>query len=287
LRRLGFATCSSEAELTADDRRTEEALHRLGFSLEPVVWDHGPLETGRLAGLIMRSCWNYHLHPQAFVAWLEAVAQGGTPIWNSPAITRWNLHKGYLAELERGGASLPQTLWIPQGGPASLQKLLLEHGLDEVVVKPQISLSAWSTFRSSPAQAPAHQSAFEAVVAHSGAIVQAFVPEVQQTGEVSLVYLGGTFSHALRKRPKVGDFRVQGEFGATREAFQPTPSLLAQADAILAQVQEPLLFARVDGIERGERLLLMELELIDPYLFLELAPGSEERFARAIAEVIG
>ena len=110
--------------------------------------------------------------------------------------------------------------------------------------------------------------------------MQAFVPEVESRGEISLVYLDGTFSHAVRKRPASGDFRVQRDFGGSLEAMTPSEPVLAFGDGVLAAVTRPWLYARVDLVEAGGGPVLMELELIEPDLFL--TPAGAARLAAAL-----
>ena len=113
-------------------------------------------------------------------------------------------------------------------------------------------------------------------------LVQPFVPEVQDPGEWSLIFLDGVFSHAVVKRPAAGDFRVQEEFGGTRHPADAPPELVAQAERVLALAGERTLYARVDGVVRGGLFQLLELELVEPSLFLDVVPAAAERFADAV-----
>jgi glutathione synthase/RimK-type ligase-like ATP-grasp enzyme len=118
-------------------------------------------------------------------------------------------------------------------------------------------------------------------------LVQPFIAEVATEGEWSLLFFGGRFSHAVLKRPKPGDFRMQGDHGGSAEAASPPPRLVAAAKRALSRILSPWLYARVDGVESGGQFLLMELEMIEPYLFLGHAPHAAETFAETILGLPG
>jgi glutathione synthase/RimK-type ligase-like ATP-grasp enzyme len=154
------------------------------------------------------------------------------------------------------------------------------------VVKPLVSASAWRTFVTETGTAVVDERAWRELLGGSDGMVQEFIPEVQTAGEWSLIFFGGAFSHAVLKRPRAGDFRVQAELGGTAVLAEPPGALLDGARKVLALVEEPLLFARVDGVERNGGFLLMELELIEPQLFLGADVGAPARFADAIVAVL-
>lgn len=277
---IAFATSRDEAGLTADDRLAFAPLEELGCAVAPWIWDEGPPPAG-LDLVVVRSCWDYHRRPAEFLAWIDALA--GRRVANPPAVLRWNLDKRYLAALADAGATIPRTIFLAPGQEVELAALLAAHELDEVVIKPAVSLSAHETWRSDPRQARAHQPRVDALLRDRGVLVQSFVPEVLTEGELSLVFLGGEYSHAVRKRPRPGDFRVQVDHGGTREACEAPAWVVGRARACLAAAGEPLLYARVDGVVAGGEFVVMELELIDPVLFLGHDRAAPRRFAAAIA----
>ncbi len=232
-------------------------------------------------------CWDYHLKPAAFLRWLDALEASGLPSLNPAPIVRWNVDKRYLRDLAARGVRIPETAWIEKGERVDLAELLRARGLDEVVIKPQISLSAYGTFRASRASAAAAQPQLDALVAERAMMVQAFLPAILARGELSFVFLGGQYSHTVRKTPRAGDFRVQNDYGGTRALEEPPPSLIAEAARALDAGAPPLLYARIDVVETSEGLVLMELEAIDPVLFLAQSPGAPERFADSIARALG
>jgi glutathione synthase/RimK-type ligase-like ATP-grasp enzyme len=207
------------------------------------------------------------------------------PVHNSAALVAWNTDKRYLAELQTKGIAIPQTRWLEPGASVDLPTLLHEHACSEVVVKPAISMNGDDTFRVRRSEAHSHQARLDALLLDRSVMVQAFVPEILSDGEVSLIYFAGRFSHAVVKRPRAGEFRIQEEHGGTHRPYSPAPALLRDGERVLAQLPEVPLYARVDGVCSDGRFLLLELEVIDPSLFLRSVAGAAERFATAILDL--
>lgn len=292
LKRIGFATQQSSPIGSSDDYLAREALESQGYTPIPLVWEQTTsaetLQQLRLSGIVIRSCWDYHLRQGAFLNWLSAVTGAGIPLLNSARVTRWNLDKHYLRELHSARVPIPKTVWVERGDVCDLSSLMTSHQLSEVVVKPCVSLSAFETHRIALRDAATFQAEFEALTSQRDMMVQAFVPEVLTSGEISLVFFRNQFSHAVRKVPRPGDFRVQSEHGGQSVPYVPSERLVSQAEQMLEAVKaiEPvsLTYARVDGVVVEDILQLMELELIDPFLFLSSSEGAPERFGRAIVQ---
>ena len=280
--RVALATSRDVPDLTADDRRLAAALRRRGARAEAAVWDDAAVDWPRFDRVVIRSCWDYHLAPERFLAWVAAREADGTSLWNPPALLRGNVHKSYLERLAADGAAVVPTRWLRRGAAAALADVLAAEGWSEAVVKPAVSASAFRTFVVGRGAARQRQRDLDALLAERDVLVQPLVAEVVSGGEWSLVFLPDGFSHAVLKRPRAGDFRVQSEFGASTAAAPPPPALLRDAEAIVARLPAPWLYARVDGVESGGGLLLMELELIEPALFFGECPAAAERMARAI-----
>ncbi len=279
--RVALVTCSSIRELTADDHPLLAELWNLGIKAETAVWDDPAVDWSRYDAAVIRSTWDYHLTPAAFLAWLSRLEALGTALWNPAPVVRANADKSYLKELEAAGVAVVPTIWVPRGETPRLDDLLAARGWSEAVVKPVISAGAFRTNRVKRGDAGG-QAAFEEVLLHSGAMVQPFLPEIAEEGEWSFIFLGGVFSHAVLKTPRAGDFRVQEDHGGASVRRDPPPGLLAQARDAAISGPGPWLYARVDGVRRDGELLLLELELIEPALYLSLAPGAVKMFAEAI-----
>ncbi len=283
-RRVAFATCSAYPSLTEEDRRVAMALAARSIHVEPLVWDADG-EVPDVDAVVLRSCWDYHEKTDAFVGFLGRLGEAGIRCLNSPRVATWNLDKRYLFDLERTGTRIPRTIRVERGERRSLCALLEESTLDEAVVKPVVGMLGVDTWRTSRATASRDAGAFAELVARRPVFVQEFVTGVLDQGEISIVFIAGRFSHAVQKRPARAEFRVHEEHGGTRRAIVPSSQWLAQAERALASVGEPLLYARFDGIPCDDELVLMELELIDPSLFLAYDPDATSRFADAIASL--
>ncbi|MET0553091.1 MAG: hypothetical protein ABW221_08640 [Vicinamibacteria bacterium] len=280
--RVALVTCRRLPELTDDDRLLLPALAAAGAVTEAVVWDDQAADWKRFDRVVLRSVWDYHLRPDAFDAWLTARARDGAAMWNPAALVRWNLHKSYLRALARDGVATVETGWLDRGSSAALTDVMDARGWTDVVVKPAVSASAHRTFRVARADATARQADLDAILADGDALVQPFAPEITEDGEWSLLFFGGAFSHAVHKRPAPSDFRVQEEFGGRSETSDPAADVIAQAAAALAAAPGRTAYARVDGIVRGGVFVLMELELIEPVLYLARHPDAPARLAAAI-----
>lgn len=281
---VAFVTCHGVPALTADDRLAVAALADLGVRAAAVRWDDETDEWQRYRAIVIRSTWDYHHHPDRFRAWIDRLESIGAPLWNPPDVLRWNTDKRYLLTLGAGDLRPPPTLVIERGSTTSLSAILGDRGWDEIVVKPVISADGFSTERASRRTAAADQPLVDAMLARGDVMIQPLVPDISTRGELSLMFFDTVFSHAVRKRPRGGEFRVQERLGGTISATAVAPALVAQASALLASSAPAALYARVDIVDAPERPVLMELELVEPSLFLAHDPESAMRFARAIVQ---
>jgi len=283
MKRIGFVSSAELRDLTPDDRSVVPVLSGWGVEVVPVVWTE-PLPD-RLDAVVLRSTWDYHLRLDDFLAWVASVEAAGLPLWNAPETVRWNVNKKYLLEVEARGIPVVPTRHAPRGSGVTLPALLREAGWAEAVVKSSVSGGAFETWRAGPGEADALR--FARQLAAMDCLVQPFLPELVSGGEWSLLFFRGRYNHAVLKRPVRGDFRVQEEFGGAFGPAEPPAALLSAAHVALEAAGQETLYARVDGVVRGGRFELMELELVEPSLFLGTAPGAAERFAREILKVLG
>jgi glutathione synthase/RimK-type ligase-like ATP-grasp enzyme len=262
--RFVFATCRAKPALTPGDGRLAAALREQGATVVAAPWD--TIEpAGHEAVVCLRSTWDYHLRWDEFRAWVGKFEDPGG-LWNPPSTVLWNADKLYLRDLASAGIALPRTQWFEAGERPDVAAVLEEWGTARAVLKPRVSATAYGTHVVSrdhgigAADWPALERA--------GCLLQLFVPEIQSRGEISLVFLDGGFSHAVRKRPLAGDFRVQADFGGSLETATPAGGTIGFGQAVLAAAARPWLYARVDLVEADGGPVLMELELIEPDLFL-------------------
>lgn len=290
---IALATYATLPQLATDEQLVIGALSTLGVRAVAAVWDD-PVSWEQFDAVIIRSCWDYHRRPDEFFAWIERVSARGVPIWNPPAMLRWNSRKTYLHDLAIGGVRTVPTLWLAGDGARrstlSLARILDDTGWDVAVVKPVVSASAHETWKltreEARANGAAHDARLQALVAHRGVMVQPFVPEIESDGEWSLQFFDGTFSHAVLKRAAPGEFRVQREFGGTHETVTPDAAILSQAERALRSAPGDSLYARVDGVILRGELVVTELELLEPALFLDAHPDAPARFAAAITRAL-
>jgi glutathione synthase/RimK-type ligase-like ATP-grasp enzyme len=277
-KRLALATSAEHAELHPHDLPLADALRAAG--LEPVaeVWTDPSVDWSAYDAILLRSVWDYHRRYDEFTEWLAQVDKAGVPVLNDSGLLRWNGDKRYLLELrERGVAIVPSQI----AAGACLREVV--GGLDgqEIVIKPTVSATALHTVRGVAGSPELDQAMAE--LPEIVYLVQPFQPEIASSGEWSLIFVDGEFTHAVIKRPADGDYRVQEEFGGHAELAEPTPEILASAQSVLDATGKPLVYARVDGVVVNGRFLLMELELIEPYLFLPENPAATEKLAAAVA----
>lgn len=279
---VAFVTCRKLPEMHADDRLTADVLRGRGLCVVSAVWDDPAVDWRRYRCVVIRSTWDYHHHQDRYAAWLRRCADDGVRLWNPSTAVLANMNKRYLSDLEHRGVEVVPTEYLDIGHGLSLRGLLERRGWDRAVVKPAVSASAYRTWRTTLATADRDQPAFEEDSDQHEVLVQPHVEEIVTRGEWSLVFLAGQYSHATIKRPAAGDFRVQEELGGHSAPADPPDHVIESARHILSLSPSPLLYARVDGVERERQFMLMELEINEPYLFLGSSPGGAVRFADAI-----
>ena len=255
-------------------------LTSAGVDARFVDWRDPALDITQFDLAVLRTCWDYHLRIAEFLNWLQRTACT-VPMLNTLETVLWNYSKFYLQKLEAQGIEIAPTVFVADGSlSAGDRERVL--GWQKVVAKPAVSATAYNMWMT---DSDRFLQGNEAAQKMQGPyLVQQFVPEVVTNGEISFIYIDGSYSHAVLKRAATGEFRVQRDFGGSAEPFHPSAALLEQANGIAAAVSHvrDSLYCRIDAVERDGRLLLMELELIEPELFLGLADGAAENFAAAI-----
>ena len=280
-----FATAPGIPALTQDDQIAADALQSRGLQVAPLVWSAASDDVSPDA-VVIRSCWDYHLHEAAFRAWIDRLESDGTRVINSPALVRWNLHKSYIAELQRQGVAVVPTVFVRNGDTRRLREIIDACGWREAVVKPAVSLSAWETWRVPLRDADAFEDRFVHLRTQGDVLVQEFLPAVSSAGEWSLMFFGQRFTHAVRKLPKTGDFRVQTEHGGSVALETPPRRLIDAAERVLHALPERPVYCRIDGVESGGAFTVMEVEAIDPVLFFALHPPAATHFAGEIVNQV-
>ena len=273
-----LATAADQPDMTASDQLYAEALRRHGIEAMGAPWDGPRAAFADAAAVVIRSTWGYYRAIKAFRAWTEAMA-AATLLLNPIALVRWNLRKDYLGRLATAGVRVPLSHFVPADADA-VEKVFDQRGWQRAVVKPATGASGYSVELVERTAVKAAIAALSDEARAGGVVVQEFLPEIAD-GELSLVYFDAVFSHAVRKRPPAGEFRVNSRFGATRSLETPESEVVEQGMAALGVLPELPLYARVDGVVRDGGLIVMEVEVLEPSLFMDFDPPSAERFAMA------
>lgn len=260
--------------------RKAAALTRAGLIVEQRAWT----APGDLSGydlVLPLFAWGYQRDVACWYALLDRLEAERLPVVNPAALLRWNSDKTYLSELAAKGVAVVPTVELAALDTAGLADARTALGVEEVVVKPAISGGADETHRiAAGAGVPAD-------ALGRRRLVQPLMPGILAEGEYSLFYFGGRFSHAIVKRPAPGDFRVQEQFGGHEERWEPDTAARELAERALAAAPAPPLYARVDMVgDDAGKLHIMELELIEPSLFLNFAPDGGTAFAQAVYSAI-
>jgi glutathione synthase/RimK-type ligase-like ATP-grasp enzyme len=281
--RIAIATCAAYEELKVDDRLLREALEAGGAAALSVVWDGAEPAWEDFDLCLVRSTWDYHDKHEEFLAWTRRVARG-TALHNPAELIAWNSEKTYLRELAAAGVPTVPTEWIERGSEGGIEGVLRREGWEEAVIKPVVDLGARNLRRVRAGEGEADE-ALATVLSRHDAMAQPFLPSLEAEGELSLIYIDGTYSHTVRKRPAEGDFRVQSIWGGTVEPARPEPAQVRVAERALAYLDEPPLYARVDLVgDLGGNPALIELELIEPNLYLSTTSGATDALAKAVLQ---
>ena len=267
--------------LVEDDRRLVEALARRDLVAESRVWDDPDVDWGAYGMCVLRSTWDYFFRVEEFLAWTRRAA-AATRLENDANLVAWNSDKRYLDDLARGGVPVVETAFIDPGVDTTLTAVLAERGWRRAVVKPAVDGGAKRLFAVNDGATAEAEAAFRGLRSKGAVLVQPFLDSVVEHGELALFLIDGELTHAALKRPAPGDFRVQPEWGGTAAAVAPVARDIQATETLIEGLESPPLYARVDLVHDEGRPLLMELEVIEPRMFLNLSPTAAERFADAI-----
>lgn len=285
--RIALATYEHAPLLAPDDRLLVPAFARAGCDAEPAVWSSAEVIWETFDAVIIRSCWDYHLRYDEFRDWLERLDASRLPVWNPITLVGWNAHKRYLLDLEQRGVPIVPTRLISTGRAEDVESAVRDEGWSRFVLKPAISASGFETHAFDARVDEATRRVVDRVAGNGDILIQPFVEEIPRNGEHSLIFIDGAFSHSAIKRAAGSEFRVQTEHGGSVSPIDVDAWIIEAGARVLSALPEMPLYARVDGVVRGHQFMLMELELIEPNLFLELHGPSAARFAEAVATKLG
>lgn len=282
--RLAIASSRQFPGIHEDDMHLAATLRQLGVECTVCIWNDPQPDWAAFDAVLIRTIWDYFEHYAAFLAWLDMLDRLEVTTINDTRTLRWNSDKRYLLDLERQGVPVIPTR-VAQA--RNLKETLAAMAGRDVVIKPTVSGGAWHTVRGKVGTADFEQ-ACARLPKELDYLVQPFVPEIASHGEWSLMFFDGAYSHAVLKRPTTGDYRVQEQHGGTMAPATPDEAIVQAAGKTLAATAAlghgELAYARVDGVMVNRQFQVMELEVIEPSLFLAERPDAAERFARHLVE---
>jgi glutathione synthase/RimK-type ligase-like ATP-grasp enzyme len=283
-KKIAIVTCADLPELFGGEQLLPPALRLHGVDVDICIWNDANVQWQQYDAVVIRCPWDYYEHFSSYMAWLNELERQDILVLNDIPTMRWNLNKKYLLELAQRGVAIIPTLLLSKSDQRSLTDIMNTQGWNEVVIKPIESAGAWRTLKVTQKNVAESEIIFANWRNEHDYLCQPFMPEIVEVGEWSLIYFNGEYSHSLIKCAKKDDFRVQSDHGGTCHVQEAPEHLRLQANMILQAIPTMPCYARVDGVVRDRQLLLMEIELAEPELFLELKEDAADQFAKAIIQ---
>lgn len=267
-----------------EDRLVYHALEEIGLKTLRLAWDDMFFDWSTTKAILFRTTWDYFDRFDEFSEWLETVSKQ-TTLLNSEALIRWNIDKHYLLDLEKKGVLIAESHFIEQGAQVNLNQLHDILNWKETVLKPCISGAARHTYKLNLGNLEEHETIFKELIAKETMMLQPFQRNIVSKGEISMMVFNGKFTHAVLKKAKTGDFRVQDDFGGSVYDYAPNNEEIEFAERCVQACIELPIYARVDMFENNDgHLALSELELIEPELWFRNYPESAKLLAKAVQQ---
>jgi glutathione synthase/RimK-type ligase-like ATP-grasp enzyme len=273
-------------EGATEDARLIEFLTKKGLNVKYETWTDTEVNWQQYGAVILKSPWDYFDKINQFYNWLNKLDQEKVYVLNPTAVVRWNTDKRYLLAVEEAGFPIVPSQIVEQKSVFQPALLFERWATDTIIVKPVISGGAKNTFSLTPANLTTYENKINELLQEETFLVQPFMPEIQTEGEWSLIFFNGRFSHCVLKVPRPGDFRVQHYFGGAIIPSTPPASVLEAAQKLVAKFASGCLYARVDGLNHKGEFRLMELELIEPMLYLQDKAELFENYYQALRQML-
>ncbi len=281
--RIAFLTMDSLENFVSYDALVSDCLESRGVQVDNVSWRSPTVKWDDYDMVIIRSPWDYQQAADEFITVLETIDASSAVLWNPIDVVRWNVRKTYLQELYDRGITIVPTQFVQSPTDSQIRGMFEVFETDQIIIKPVVGANANDTFwlRSDSSASDLQQ--IELLYSGRLALLQPFIPSVIEYGETSLIFFDGEHSHSVLKTPKAGDFRVQEEHGSRIQSIAPDSALIEFSRRALAPIPQRTLYSRVDlvNLPNGQPAV-MELELIEPSLYLCYDADSATRFADAI-----
>ncbi|MFD2556219.1 ATP-grasp domain-containing protein [Sphingobacterium tabacisoli] len=284
---VGYQKQEKFAQGVQTDEDTDLLLFLKGKGLDVVatVWNDRNVDWNSFNVAIIKSPWDYHNHLSDFLAWLESLESLDIRVLNPAGVIRWNSHKKYLQEIASRDLPVITSRYL-QKGEVFNEQLFSDLYTDRLVLKPCVSAGAQNTIAIDSTNYENYRADINSLLTTEDLIAQPFVEEIEE-GEWSFLFFNGIYSHCVLKTPKSGDFRVQHYHGGRISYPDPNPIHVAEAKRYFDAIGQQILYARVDGVVINGGFRLMELELIEPYLFFDGREALMENYYRALLALIG
>jgi glutathione synthase/RimK-type ligase-like ATP-grasp enzyme len=268
--------------ILTEDQLVREALERRGLRVARHDWATPDFDWACTQLALFRTTWDYFNYFDKFKAWLDTL-EASTQAINPVPQVRWNMDKHYLLDLQAQGIRIPPTAYIHKGDQTTLKKLHEENNWSETVLKPTVSGAGRHTYRLNPENLAEYEAIFQELITREDMMLQPFLHNVPTKGEVALMVIGGKFTHAVLKKAKPGDFRVQDDFGGTVHEYTPSQAEIEFAERTVAACDPMPFYARVDVVwDNEDQLALSELEIIEPEMWYRMHPPAADQLAEAI-----
>ena len=268
------------------DKLLIEPMKKIGWIAEEISWRNENVNWNDYDAVIVRSTWDYQNDSEKFIGVLEKI-NNVSHLENDLDLMKWNMNKNYLFDLEQKGIKIVDTIWEKNFNTNLAHEYFEKLDTDEIIIKPNISANADNTFRLTREKLNKNLEQLEKIFAVREFMVQPFLKNIIDEGEYSLFYFNGQFSHSVLKKPKENDFRVQEEHGGNIQPFKVASELILIAENIIKKLSTIPLYGRVDLVRDNQnQFALIELELIEPSLYLNKDDQSSLRFVKAFEEKI-
>ncbi len=269
-----------------EDNLAKEALERKGLKVARTNWDNPEYDWADTRFAIFRTTWDYFNKFEKFSIWLDET-NNKTKFINPIETIIWNIDKHYLLDLKEKGINIPDTIFIEAGDIRTLNDVFNDSGWIDCILKPSVSGAARHTYKINKENISEHDSIYKELIAKESMMLQVFQKNILTEGELTFVVFDGKFSHAILKKTKPGDFRVQDDFGGTVHNYQASDEEIKFAEDVVSLCSPVPVYGRVDAIlDNNNRLAVSELELIEPELWFRVYPKSVETFADAVINEI-
>lgn len=283
--RVAIVTYSLFPNLRPTDIGLISEFAQKNIFAQSVVWNNPTVDWSLYDYIIIRSSWDYYLNYPEFMAWLDTLEAANCKIINSAKTIRKNLQKFYLRDLQNSGVAIIPTIFVDKTENLDLRKY--ENKLwSKSIIKPAFSAASFMTKVFEKSELEQIQSEYKEIACERNLLLQPFMNEIVDFGEISMIFFNQKFSHSIVKKPKENDFRVQVNYGGKYTKYLPDNELIETAEKIVNTWGEKTLYARVDGVLHNGKFLLMELELIEPDLYFEFSENSHERFVESFIKYI-